>query len=238
MKEREIFSNLTTTLPFVLRLDGRSFHRISKEFIKPYDENFSDYFVNTTLDLFTKSGLSPNFAYTFSDEISLYISESVFDCRIEKLNSVAAGFASSAYTLHAKNHEPIAFDCRVIPISKEQLPEYLSWRQAEAWRNHMNGYCQKLMIDEGMSSAAAQKKLDGMNAADLHELAFSKGINLGTTPAWQRRGICVYRKTVKREGFNPKTDEHVLTDRNIAFADKNVPLFKTPEGREWLFEKI
>ena len=237
MKDREIFSRLTTTVPFIIRLDGRAFHTCSAEYKKPFDADFSELFVKTAKAIFTDSGLSPDFIYTFSDEISLYITKPVFDLRVEKLVSVAAAFASSAFTIAADAKTPLSFDARIIPLSEQQLPEYLAWRQAEAWRNHINGYCQKLLTDTGLSSSAAQKKLNGLNAEHLHELAFSHGINLAKTPCWQRRGIAVYHGTTEKTGFNPLTGKKVTVSRNIAEVDKDLPLFKTPEGREWVYAK-
>lgn len=238
MKDREIFSRLTTTSPFVIRLDGRSFHSFSSDFEKPFDETFSQFFVKTAVSLFTDSGLSPDFCYTFSDEISLFIQKPVFDMRVEKLVSVSAAFASSAFTVFSGSEKPLAFDARIIPLSAELFPSYLAWRQAEAWRNHINGYCQKILIDDGLSASAAQKKLDGLNAAALHELAFEHGINLAQTPAWQRRGIAVYRGSVEKEGYNPVTGESSLVKRNIAVTDTNLPLFKTETGTRWVMSKI
>ena len=238
MKDREIFSRLTTTAPFILRLDGRAFHSFSAGFAKPFDDRFSQMFVDTAQSLFLSSGLSPDFIYTFSDEISMYISTPVFDCRVEKLVSVAAAYASSAFTLASGCTEPVAFDARVIPIDQGQLGDYLAWRQAEAWRNHINGYCQKLLTDTGLSASAAQKQLDGMNADRLHELAFAHGINLAKTPAWQRRGIAIYRGTAEKTGYNPITQETVTVMRNTAVIDRDIPLFKSPEGRIWLDSRL
>ncbi|HJJ32817.1 MAG TPA: tRNA 5'-guanylyltransferase [Methanocorpusculum sp.] len=238
MKDREIFSRLTTTMPFVIRLDGRSFHTVSADFRKPFDEKFSDLFVKTAELLFSKSGLSPDLIYTFSDEISLFITKPVFDCRVEKLVSVSAGFASSAFTMEASSASPLAFDARIIPVSESQFPAYLAWRQAEAWRNHINGYCQKILTDSGLSAAAAQKKLNGLNAEKLHELAFSNGINLAKTPAWERRGIALYWGADTKDGYNPLTGESVQVIRNTVVIDRNLPLFKTGEGANWVFSKI
>lgn len=240
MKEREIFSGLTTTYPFILRLDGRSFHHFSKTCLydRPYDREFSDAMAKTAEALVNDSGLGPIFAYTFSDEISLYLRTSVFECRVEKLVSVAAGFASSAFTLATGSSSPIAFDCRVVPVAEDQLSGYLAWRQAEAWRNHINGYAHKLLMDTNLSATAAQRKLDGCKSSELHELAFSFGINLSETPAWQRRGIAVYKSGVEKEGYNPVTGEKVLVQRRVSVVDYDLPLFKTPEGKVWLKERV
>jgi len=238
MKDREIFSRLTTTLPFILRLDGRAFHTFTSAYEKPFDDRFSACFVKTAESLFADSGLSPDLVYTFSDEISLFLQKPVFDCRVEKLVSVAAAHAASAFTLAAGANHPVSFDARIVPISRDQLVPYLAWRQAEAWRNHINGYCQKLLTDSGLSAAQAQRKLDGMNAGALHELAFQAGINLASTPAWQRRGIAVYRGTVQKMGYNPKTGESAPVTRNVSVVDRELPLFKTPAGQNWVMEKI
>lgn len=240
MKNREIYSGLITTVPFVLRLDGRSFHRFSRDSgcEKPYDPRFTRAMTNTAVSLVESSGFSPLFAYTFSDEISLYIATPVFDCRVEKLVSVAAGFASSAFTLFSGSQSPVSFDCRIIPLAPAQLSAYLSWRQAEAWRNHVNGYAHKLLMDTGMSATVAQRRLDGMKAPALHELAFSFGINLAETPAWQRRGTAVYRTMVTKDGYNPVKEETVRVPRRVCVVDETLPLFKTPEGEAWLAEKI
>ena len=238
MKDREIFSRLTTTVPFIIRLDGRAFHTWSEGYKKPFDADFSELFVKTAKAIFTDSGLSPDFIYTFSDEISLYITKPVFDLRVEKLVSVAAAFASSAFSIASGAKTPLSFDARIIPISEQQFADYLAWRQAEAWRNHINGYCQKILTDTGLSPSAAQKKLNGLNAESLHELAFSNGINLAKTPCWQRRGVAVYRGTANKTGFNPMTGETVSVIRNTAEIDRDLPLFKTPEGRMWVSEKV
>lgn len=240
MKDREIFSELITTIPFVLRLDGKSFHHVSRdaEFAKPYDPVFSRAMTETARALLEGSGLAPSFAYTFSDEISLYIPSPVFNCRVEKLVSVAAGFASSAFTLSLGASAPLAFDCRVVPLDTGQLSAYLAWRQAEAWRNHINGYAHKLLMDSGMSATAAQRKLDGLKSSQLHELAFSFGVNLAETPAWQRRGTAVYRSVVEKGGCNPITGETVRVLRRVSVIDEDLPLFKTPEGVSWLAVRI
>lgn len=238
MKDREIFSRLTTTLPFILRLDGRAFHTFTSVYEKPFDDRFSECFVKTAESLFSDSGLSPDFVYTFSDEISIFISKPVFDCRVEKLVSVAAAHAASAFTLASGADAPISFDARIVPIDRGQLSAYLAWRQAEAWRNHINGYCQKLLTDSGLSPTQAQRKLDGMNAGALHEFAYSKGVNLGTTPTWQRRGIAIYRGVIEKMGYNPKTGESAPVTRNVAVVDRELPLFKTPAGQKWVAEKV
>jgi tRNA(His) 5'-end guanylyltransferase len=112
--------------------------------------------------------------------------------------------------------------------------EYLVNRQAEAWRNHINAYCQQALIEEGMDSRKAAEKLKGLPAKDLHEMMHVRGINLATTPAWQRRGTLIYKKITEKQGFNPITKETVIAERSSVFAESDLPLFASPEGKGFL----
>jgi len=58
--------------------------------------------------------------------------------------------------------------------------------------------------------------LRGLSGPQIHELVFQKGINLAKTPAWERRGVMVYRKEGKVE------------------SDWNLPLYSSVEGSIFL----
>ena len=239
MKEREIYSDIRALSPFIVRLDGRAFHRFSKDqqFERPFDERFAYAMALVTLALLQDSGFSPSFGYTFSDEISLFFSTSPFDGRVEKTDSVLASFAASALTIQLSLRAPVAFDARIIPVTHEHIIPYLTWRQDEAWRNHINAWSQALLIEEGTGPDEAARMLDKVKSGELHELCFKRGVNLAQTPAWQRRGILVYRKEVHKEGYNPVTGEKSDVIRRILTIDRDIPLFAKPEGAE-LIQKI
>lgn len=232
MHEREIFSNLTIFPPIFIRLDGRAFHRLSRELRleKPFDPAFHASMTAVCRRLLSESGLQPAFAYTFSDEISLFFTTLPFTGRIEKLDSVTAAFAASSLAIELGIRTPLAFDARVIPASPDFAVEYLTWRQNEAWRNHINAYCQHALIEEGLSSRAAAARLRGMQSAAMHEMMYARGVNLAETPAWQRRGTLICRKSVQKEGYNPLTGETAVTDRSVVTVLDDPPLFSTPEG--------
>jgi tRNA(His) 5'-end guanylyltransferase len=153
---------------------------------------------------------------------------------VEKIDSVAASFAASALTLALECAEPIAFDARVIPATPAYTLEYLVDRQNEAWRNHINAYCQQALVAEGMKPRQAAVRLKGMPSQQLHEMMHARGVNLAKTPAWQRRGVLVYKKSAEKEGYNPITKEKVKVVRSSVTADNNLPLFTTPEGQDFL----
>jgi tRNA(His) 5'-end guanylyltransferase len=236
MENREIFSTITTIPPVFVRLDGRVFHRLAENLAlkKPFDDRFSDAMVQICTDLVADSGLCPEFAFTFSDEISLYFTQLPFNGRVEKIDSVSASYAASSLTLAIGATTPLSFDARVIPATREFVIEYLTNRQNEAWRNHLNGYCQKALIEEGMSSKKAAEHLKGLPAKNLHEMMHVRGFNLATTPAWQRRGVLVYKKITEKEGFNPITKQTVVAERSAVTVDRDLPLFTSPEGKEFL----
>jgi tRNA(His) 5'-end guanylyltransferase len=137
MKKREIYSDLRCIPPVIVRVDGRTFKntlsRLGCE--KPYDEKFASAMADSLELFFKKSGINAALAYTFSDEASILFFDLPFDGRVEKLDSVISSYLSSAFTIRMGLDEPVSFDSRIVPVSKENVAEYLIWRQSEAWRN-------------------------------------------------------------------------------------------------------
>lgn len=236
MDNREVYSALQAVPPVFIRLDGRAFHALTRKLglEKPFDQRFCTAMCRTARRLVSSSGLSPLFAYTFSDEISLYLPVLPFNGRVEKMDSVAASFAASSLTLELALDEPVAFDARVVQASPEFALEYLADRQAEAWRNHLNAYCQQALISDGMSAAEAAERLRNLPSSVLHEMMHGRGVNLAKTPPWQRRGVLVRKERVLVEGFNPKENRTTIAERSRVVADRDLPLFSAPEGKEYL----
>ena len=236
MEERAIFGNLAIVPPIFVRLDGRSFHRLARglRLKRPFDLGFSRAMAGVCRQLLSQSGLSPLFAFTFSDEISLYFPGLPFRGRVEKIDSVLASFAASSLTIALSAGQPLAFDARVIVASPGYAGEYLALRQREAWRNHLNAYCQEALLGEGMRPSEVARRLSGMGSEELHELMFSRGVNLAKTPAWQRRGVLVYRRTEERPGHDPRTGEPVEAVRRVVTVDRDLPVFPSPEGQAFL----
>jgi tRNA(His) 5'-end guanylyltransferase len=114
----------------------------------------------------------------------------------------------------------------------------LAGRQNEAWRNHLNAHCQQVLIKEGISAKKAAEQLKGLPAKDLHEMMHKRGFNLAVTPAWQRRGVLVYKKITQKEGYNPITREHVVAERSAVAVENDLLLFTSPEGKAFLEELL
>ena len=228
MKDYEVYSSLKVpkNSNIIIRLDGRSFHKLASDLnlTKPYDENFYKVISNVCEDLFKE--FSPLFAYTFSDEISLLLENIPFDGRIEKINSVIASFTASSFVMHydAEFKKPPAFDSRIIPISDGDILKYFKWRQDESWRNCVNSHG-IYYLKSKYSNSVASDKINGMNLNDVHELLYQNGINLNDVDTYKKRGIGVYRKNKKVVGFNKKENKEQTSYRSYVYTDWELPIF-------------
>jgi tRNA(His) guanylyltransferase len=206
----EIYSNLKARSPLVVRADGRGFKKILEKSKKPYDLDFARSMVGATIKLFEDSGLMPVLGFTFSDEVSLLFLEAPFAGRVEKIDSLIAGFLSGAISLALGR--VTSLDCRLIPICEAEIVKYLSDRQNETWRNHVFSYGFYMLVEEGFTNTEAMEQLRSRREQEIHELVFRKGVNLAKTPTWERRGVLIYRK-----------DGEVVQDWDL-------PMFKSEEG--------
>lgn len=214
----EIYSNLKARSPLVVRADGRGFKKILENSKKPYDLDFARSMVDATVKLFEDSGLMPVLGFTFSDEVSLLFLEAPFAGRVEKIDSLIAGFLSGAISLSLGR--VTSMDCRLIPICEAEIIKYLSDRQDETWRNHVFSYGFYMLIEEGSTNTEAMEQLRSRKEQEIHELVFRKGTNLAKTPAWERRGVLIYRKGGE------------------VVQDWDLPLFKSEEGQRFIDQLI
>jgi tRNA(His) guanylyltransferase len=201
--EWEIYSQLKVRSPIVVRADGRGFKKVLEDRKKPYDVDFARCMVKAAERLFLDSGIAPNLAFTFSDEISMVFLQAPFAGRVEKVDSVIAGFLSASLSLDLGRM--VCMDCRIIALCENEIVDYLVERQDETWRNHVFSYGFYMLMKEGLTAFAAMERLRGMKESEIHELVFQKGTNLAKTPAWEKRGILVYRKDEKLvQDWEPK----------------------------------
>ena len=147
----------------VVRVDGRGFSRFTApRFDKPFDTAFHKLMVQTARVLL--DALQGCYAYTESDEISVLCPPEweLFDRKLEKVVSLSAGIASSAFT-HACG-VPVQFDSRVwLGARESQVVDYFRWRQADATRCALHGWCYWTLRQAGKSSKAATAELQGLH---------------------------------------------------------------------------
>ena len=228
MKDYEVYSSLKVpkNSRIIVRLDGRSFHKLAEDLnlVKPYDEDFYKVLCEVCKDLFSE--FSASFAYAFSDEISLLLDSIPFEGRVEKINSVIASFAASSFVLHynAQFKKPPSFDSRIIPVSDDDVVRYFKWRQDESWRNCVNSHGISYLKSK-YSNSQANDKIKGMKLNEIHEFLFQNGINLNDIETYKKRGIGVYRKNKKVTGFNKKDNVNQTSQRSYVYTDWELPIF-------------
>jgi len=213
----------------VARLDGKGFTKVTKRlnFEKPFDMEFSNLMRYTTHYLMENTGFKFIYGYTQSDEISLLFAadEGTFDRKVRKLNSTLAGHASAAASLKLGLGEPLIFDCRISQLPTIQLiKDYFSWRQTDATRNALIGYCYWTLRKEGLSARKTTSIMNGLGEAAQNEILFQRGINFNNIPIWQKRGIGFYYKPYSKRGWNPQKQEEVFTLRKALVTDGELPM--------------
>jgi tRNA(His) 5'-end guanylyltransferase len=226
MRSLEYFHSLRL-LPgtwVVIRVDGRSFSRFTEtSFEKPFDPRFHEYMTATAGALLDE--LQAIYAYTESDEISLLFRPEwvFFDRELEKAVSVSAGIASSTFT--KTSGECVHFDSRVwLGAKKSLVVDYFRWRQTDATRCALNGWCYWTLRKDGKSVAEATALLEQKSVAFKNELLFQHGINFNDLPAWQRRGAGLYWEQYQKEGYNPKEQRKVTCVRRRIKVDRDLPI--------------
>jgi tRNA(His) 5'-end guanylyltransferase len=225
-RAREWFHGLTAPVGswMVVRVDGRSFTRFTEErFDKPFDAGFSRLMVETAQALLTE--LDGRYAYTESDEISVVLDprHDLFGRGVEKIVSISAGIASAAFT-HAAG-TPAHFDSRIwLGAGAGDVVDYVSWRQADATRCALNGWCYWTLRKAGASRQEATRRLEGTSAADKNELLFEHGINFTELPAWQRRGIGLWWADRSRVGHDRVRGVDVTTIRRELHVERELPM--------------
>ncbi|MCD6243624.1 MAG: tRNA 5'-guanylyltransferase [Thermoproteota archaeon] len=236
-KSREIFSSLKVPpdIPIVVRVDGWRFRKVAMELEleKPFDRRLIEALANIPVKL-VEGGFPILLAYTFSDEISFVLHPPIpWEGRVEKVVSILASYSSGH--LSSTFGRPLSFDGRIILVrSKEEIIDYLTWRQSEAWRNTINSYALKALEEDGYTLKEASEILKGAKSKELHEIIFNKlGINVAKVPAWQRRGVIVKRVEVIKEESRAGP-----VIRRRTKIDWEPPLFSTPEGREYLLDLL
>jgi tRNA(His) 5'-end guanylyltransferase len=239
LADYEIYSGIEVPeQPFIVRLDGWAWHSLAArlKWKKPFDQKLSKTLAKVAEGFFIP--FNPTLAYLFSDEINFLFLRPTSFRRIEKIDSIFAGYASALCTSLLKH--PVVFDCRVIPLPKQKTRQkiraYLIWRQAECFRNHNNAWAQWVAINkEKLSPEAANRKLSGMKTAALVRYCKSHGIDLSKTPAWQRNGVLLRWETYEKTGYDPikKIKTRIARRRVIS---NPAPDFRSAEGEKLIDE--
>jgi len=226
MRDGECFHSLRVAPGafIVVRVDGRSFSRFTERVAeKPFDARFHSWMVHAARALLV--GLQAAYVYTESDEISVLLPRAfdLFDREVEKLVSLCASRASGVFSIACG--EPVEFDARLwVGARAQDVVDYFRWRQADATRCALNGWCYWTLRASGADVREATRALEGASVGEKNELLFARGVNFNAVPAWQRRGTGVYWADVEKQGFNPKTQQAVVVTRRSVVVDEELPM--------------
>lgn len=227
----------------VVRLDGRSFTRLTKgefrpqsrdaagereppqKFAAPFDERFRDAMLDAMTHLVGNAGFPILYGYQQSDEISLLLGPAadLFQRKLRKLESILAGEASAALTLQLGTRA--AFDGRVSQLPSLKLVlDYFRWRQADAARNALSAHVYWTLRKEGRTPRQATAQASGLTTSAKHELLFARGVNFADLPLWQKRGTAVYWESYEKRGRNPKSGAEAVAVRRRLVRRLDLPM--------------
>jgi len=184
---------LPRRMPVIIRCDGKAFHTLTHDCVKPFDSRLTDCMTHASIRL-CEQIQGAQLAYTQSDEISILVhgykrfaSETWFDNQVQKMVSVAASIAAAEFNAYSKGcfHKLAYFDARAFVLPEADVCNYFLWRQQDAVRNSIQMLARSLY---------SHKQCDHKNVNELQEMCFQKGQNWNDVqPRW-KRGLCVKRR--------------------------------------------
>lgn len=187
-------------------------------------------------------------------------SSAFFDYEVQKICSITASMATMAFNKYFEeevrynsdifyepwNHDEkekklfssyfksikkgAMFDSRCFNIPKEEVTNYIYWRQLDASRNSVQ------MVGQANFSDKELHKKTTNQIQDM--LMTQKGINWNDFPTYQKRGSCC----IKEVYYLDKNGEEVpvedsnkddVTKRSRWIIDENIPIFKG-EDRQYI----
>jgi tRNA(His) guanylyltransferase len=193
--ERVSQTKLMRRSPVILRLDGKAFHTYTKDCDKPYDHHLHTI-RSEVMGYLCENIQGCLFGYSQSDEISLVLkdwttlqTDAWFDNKVQKLCSVAASMCTAKWNSMTSNPltcpDPFfgklaMFDCRAFNLPKEEVVNYLIWRQQDWERNSVQMLAQSLY---------SHKELQGLSCKQLiTKVEEEHDIIWGNLPSWMKRG--------------------------------------------------
>jgi len=197
--------------PLLVRLDGRSFSKFTRNLKKPFDDNFIIAMARTASDVMDE--FHPVTCYSHSDEITVIFgplsdpnrSTHIFGGRVLKIATVLAGYVSARFNYHLVNiinvyqadyqprkvekirEQKAAFDARIIDFGEDKSHELLNhmiWRRQDSYRNAVAAYA---------TTVLSPKQLKGIHSGDRITLMTQKGVNWDAVPLRIKYGFYVKR---------------------------------------------
>ena len=245
-------TRLMRRTPVMIRIDGKAFHTFTRGFQKPFDEVFVRS-MQETMKYLCENIQGCVLGYTQSDEITLVLvdykkltSSAWFDYEVQKMCSIAASMATMAFNKIFYDNIPVdteytakyyislekgaMFDSRAFNVPREEVTNFVYWRQLDATRNSIQ------MVGQANFS---HKELQNKSCSMIQDMLFTqRGINWNDLPTHLKRGSCCIKDNTNIT-FARSYGEEVETgsiQRPHWVIDTKIPIFKD-EGRDYI-EKL
>jgi tRNA(His) 5'-end guanylyltransferase len=198
--------------PVIIRIDGKAFHTFTRGFDKPFDsiiqtcmEETMKYCCENVQGCVLGYTQSDEISLILCDYQRLE-TDAWFGYNVQKIVSISASLATFAFNhvlgniaadifnendntfnektefLMGKINQGALFDSRCFSLSKEEVCNYMIWRQRDATRNSILGLAQSLY---------SQKQIEGINTKKLQDKMFTEeGVNWNDLTTYQKRGSC------------------------------------------------
>ena len=206
--EKAFDYTLIRRTPIVVRVDGRSFHRVCRKLRKPYEPLLLEAMADTMFYVVSEMA-GAVFAYQQSDEITFVLrndqsldSEPWYGNRIQKISSIASSLATlgfnKAITKLDKKLDLVGdaiFDARVFALPNiGEVVNNLIWRQQDCTRNAISGAAQAI-LGKKFGKKIGLKMLHGQSAKQKVELMKTEcGIDFEQEfPTSYRMGVGAYK---------------------------------------------
>lgn len=245
---------LTRRVPVIIRLDGKTFHAVTKGFQKPFDEILSAT-MQETMKYLCKNIQGCVLGYTQSDEITLVLTDYAkpdtdawFDYSAQKMCSVAASMATYAFNNAFDTLSKAWRNSHFLDSSAETTFRWNAYQKALTKGAFFDARCFNIPKEEVTNCVrwrqadAERNSVESVGHANfsqnqLHKkscneiqdmLMTEKGINWNDFPTKFKRGSCCIKTPVELVG---KDGEKII--RNRWTIDDEIPIF-TGEGREYI----
>jgi tRNA(His) guanylyltransferase len=207
----------------VVRVDGHNFSHFTVEhFEKPFNPAFHGYMVQAAQTLLEHLG--GLYAYCQSDEISLLLPRnwSRFDRSVETTMSLSAGIASNTFSKASR--QPVRFDSHIwVGADVGSVVDYFRWRQSDAERCALNGWCYWSLRAQGQRARQATATLDERSREEKLALLREQGLDFTALPSWQRLGVGLCWESYGEAGFNPLIGKTTWTHSRRVRIDEVLP---------------
>lgn len=156
----------------------------------------------------------------FNKFFSEQVQDFMYDCCNEYGDSVLPEKQNDydfAYNVYFKKLDTAMFDSRVFTIPKEEVCNYLIWRQQDATRNSIQSVGQ---------ANFSQKELHGKSCNNIQDMLMTqKGINWNDYSTILKRGSCCIKADDSLTEYDEVGNICGYTERSKWVIDNEIPIF-------------